>query len=36
MTGSITHKSGISPFHYVAAYYHAAIQHLLTPPLKSA
>ena len=28
LTGSITHKWGISPFHYVDAYYHAAIQQL--------
>ena len=28
MAGSITHKWGISPFHYVDAYYHAAIQQL--------
>jgi hypothetical protein len=28
MTGSVTHKWGISPFHYVDAYYHAAIQQL--------
>ena len=28
MTGSITHTWGISPFHYVDAYYHAAIQQL--------
>ena len=30
MTGSITHKWGISPFHYADAYYHAAIQQLCT------
>ena len=29
MTGSITHTWGISPFHYVDAYYHSAIQQLL-------
>ncbi len=29
MTGSITHTWGISPFHYVDAYYHLAIQQLL-------
>jgi hypothetical protein len=28
MTGSITHTWGISPFHYIDAYYHAAIQQL--------
>ena len=28
MTGSMTHTWGISPFHYVDAYYHAAIQQL--------
>lgn len=28
MTGSIAHKWGISPFHYIDAYYHAAIQQL--------
>ncbi len=28
MTGSIAHKWGISPFHYVDAYYHAATQQL--------
>lgn len=28
MTGSISHKWGTSPFHYVDAYYHAAIQQL--------
>jgi hypothetical protein len=28
MVGSITHTWGISPFHYVDAYYHAAIQQL--------
>jgi hypothetical protein len=28
MTGSISHKWGIGPFHYVDAYYHAAIQQL--------
>jgi hypothetical protein len=32
MTGSIAHKWGISPFHYVDAYYHTAIQQLLTWP----
>ena len=32
MTGSIAHKWGISPFHYVDAYYHSAIQQLLTWP----
>ena len=30
MTGSISHKWGISPFHYIDAYYHAAIQQLCT------
>ena len=29
MTGSLTHTWGISPFHYVDAYYHSAIQQLL-------
>jgi hypothetical protein len=33
MTGSITHKWGISPFHYIDAYYHAAIQQLCGWPL---
>jgi len=33
MTGSITHTWGISPFHYVDAYYHSAIQQLLGRPL---
>ena len=28
MTGSMAHKWGTSPFHYVDAYYHAAIQQL--------
>ena len=28
MTGSVTHKWGISPFHYVDVYYHAATQQL--------
>ena len=28
MTGSITHRWGVSPFHYGDAYYHAAIQQL--------
>ena len=28
MTGSIAHTWGISPFHYIDAYYHAAIQQL--------
>jgi len=28
MTGSITHTWGISPFHYIDSYYHAAIQQL--------
>jgi hypothetical protein len=28
LTGSIAHKWGISPFHYIDAYYHAAIQQL--------
>jgi len=32
MIGSITHTWGISPFHYVDAYYHSAIQQLLTWP----
>ena len=32
MTGSMTHTWGISPFHYVDAYYHSAIQQLLTWP----
>jgi hypothetical protein len=29
MTGSIAHTWGISPFHYVDAYYHSAIQQLV-------
>jgi hypothetical protein len=32
MTGSISHTWGISPFHYVDAYYHSAIQQLLAWP----
>ena len=32
MTGSIAHTWGISPFHYVHAYYHSAIQQLLAWP----
>jgi Family of unknown function (DUF6270) len=32
MTGSITHTWGISPFHYVDAYYHSAFQQLLAWP----
>ena len=36
MTGAIGHKWGISPFHYVDAYYLSAIQQLLTwPSLKT-
>ncbi len=33
MTGSIAHKWGISPFHYVDGYYSSAIQQLLAWPL---
>lgn len=32
MTGSITHTWGISPFHYVDAYYYSAIQQLSAGP----
>jgi hypothetical protein len=32
MTGSIAHTWGISPFHYVDAYYHSAIQQLVAWP----
>jgi hypothetical protein len=32
MTGSVTHKWGISPFHYIEAYYHAAIHQLGAGP----
>ena len=32
MTGSISHRWGISPFHYVDAYYHSAIQQLSAWP----
>jgi hypothetical protein len=32
MTGSITHTWGISPFHYVDAYYHSATQQLSAWP----
>jgi hypothetical protein len=32
MTGSVTHKWGIGPFHYIDAYYHAAIQQLCVGP----
>jgi hypothetical protein len=36
MTGSITHTWGISPFHYVDAYYRSAIQQLVEwPSMKS-
>ena len=36
MTGSITHTWGISPFHYVDAYYRSAIQQLVAwPSMKS-
>jgi hypothetical protein len=30
MTGSISHRWGTSPFHYIDAYYHSAIRQLLT------
>jgi hypothetical protein len=32
MTGSVTHKWGIGPFHYIEAYYHAAIEQLGAGP----
>ena len=32
MTGSIGHRWGISPFHYVDGYYHSAIQQLVAWP----
>jgi hypothetical protein len=34
MTGSIAHTWGISPFHYVDAYYHSAIQQLVAWPCR--
>ena len=32
MTGSVTHKWGTGPFHYIDAYYHAAVQQLGAGP----